>query len=521
GFGDAFVVFNGPLVSGEVSRVHERTDNVAGNWNGDAGAGPVDEPGAQPTALTIGVYTPTLIAGGDAPDGTAHIWTADASAPFTFKRATYDQLIFGHIRDLIRDGQFDGLVYGQGETGLFKTVDNFVSTIYRMRDYPTLGGGRAGYMVGYGKLRDAAPPSGLVLVSVHPLNDTSAANSKILLLDSAGWHLQANHPAPDVDGAWGGSTGWARPIFKRGAFHYTLLTSGDPGDGFKAVQNVWRSADQGKTWTNLPCTGVKALDFSADGTGYAITQSGLTVAKTTNWGDTWTTLAWQPWPAPGTGGSQFTLQAVAVSPTDSGKVAVKWPGYNNQAVWLSQDGGATFPIGTGEADGAVLNNSQVLVTTPDGGGFIFCSGWGHFYRGTFGSASLTTLAAAIYANIYWPALAYQGDGSLLAWTQINAPSPGLYRSTDGAATWTRLYGQSGATFPSYNTDPGVTAGYIDGDGTIYTCNTRWNVGVAPTGPDATIVKLPAGSSTWEDLTPSLVTAFGVKYQAYTGGMASA
>ena len=165
----------------------------------------------------------------------------------------------------------------------------------------------------------------------------------ILLLDAAGWHLQSHHPAGDVNGTWGGGSNgsmWTRPLLKLGNYHFTLLTNaGGLTASFGAAQNLYRSADGGKTWTLLSPTGVKGLDIANDGTGYAVVNAGLNIAKTTDWGATWTTLGWQPSPAPDY--NQFTLQAVAVSPTNSARVAVKWPGYNG-AIWASTDGGATL-----------------------------------------------------------------------------------------------------------------------------------------------------------------------------------
>lgn len=516
GFAQHWVGFAGTGVTGEASRVEEVEQLVSLDVT-PASAKPINV-----TGLALGVYQDRLyMTTLDTTGAVGSAWVADAQFSGNFTSAGYPNATLGPPRHLTRDGFFPGLLYGAADKALFKSPDEFASVLL----WKSLTSPQAGKMIGFGRIRPPFGATGALLVSVHPLNDTSAANSVILLLDVAGWHLQSHHPAGDVNGAWGGGgngSPWTRPLLKFGAYHFTLLTSaGGITASFGAAQNLYRSADGGKTWTLLGPTGVKGLDIANDGTGYAVVNAGLNLAKTTDWGATWTTLGWQPSPAPDY--NQFTLQAVAVSPTNSARVAVKWPGYNG-AIWASTDGGATFPQHFGQGDGAALNNSSVLLALADGATALYepiYDGHTFFTFSLAAPGTATAGAAGLTANVYWPAIWRQSNGELLAFEQFNAANAGLYRSQDGGATWAQIYGQPGAAFPSYNTYPGVTAGLLAADGAYYTCNTRWNVGVAPTGPDATVVQLPAGAdpnSGWVDLTPSLISAFGVKYQAYTGGM---
>lgn len=463
GFGEAFVIFNGALVAGEVSRVHERDDLVAGNWNGDAGSGPVDEPGAQPRALTIGVYTPTLIAGGTAPDGTEQVWTAaDASEPFTFARATYDEIIFGQLRDLIRDGQFDGLVYGQAANGLFKTDDNFASTIYRVRDYATLGGGRSGYMVGYGKLRDAVTTTAAGALTALATALPSSSIISLVRLTPTGWVKLSDLPA--LPAAPAGTQPWH--LLRAAPGVYIAWSGGTATDGTQATYSAWANAlistDDGATWNALSLTGIQSLDATPTGVLYALrltnagTRGGYVdeaVYRSTDHGATWAKITADA--VLYRYGDAIDIQTNIVAGPGDDDVFVRIETLAAKGIQHSTDSGATFGAAHSTGMAGSITNYWPFALTPARTGLVAWGNGGALWRQPLDADGAATASGvgSIYDAIGSNQVGDKGFFVAGADAYFCAGPNQVWRSTDDGASWSSLAIPSGYNVTAVLDDP--------------------------------------------------------------------
>lgn len=508
GFGNGFLILNGTFHAGEPSRVQERNGTVAGDF------ATADKP-AQPYALTIGVGRPVLCTVGLDATGGPEAWYADASAPFTFARGHYTSA-WGTPRDLIRDGTLDGLVYGAADSALFKTADYFAGTAFKLK---TLAAGRAGKMIGYGRLHSlvSATTTGTVVVSVHQHLNTTLGNAIYWHTAAGGWSKLSDHP--------GGNGGdFVRPIrWCGGTIYVTWLRPG--GGGTPSGTNAWVSTNGAVTWTPLSLTGVYSLKQSrADGRLWAIHGSRDHISYSTDNGATWTGVA-----SPGSG-----LMDIAPDPLVANTLSV-----NTDHIFLSTNGGASWASTLGERMNCPLirtwNSTTTLAGRTEG---VSDSYGGLFYEvdgaTAFGDPQYMGLVHGIGrgSGVGPESIAFQhvGPNTLLAVMDGRV----LVDSEASGKVWTITAGDAiaattvpvmpayaaGGTAPDGSTI-GAAAAYGDPSaGDTYLAHTPGGLG----GPAQILVKRGGAAATdsWADLdSTGLQTAAGGGIDVYWAGMTGA
>ncbi len=227
------------------------------------------------------------------------------------------------------------------------------------------------------------------------------------------------------------------------------LTSWSP----TPVRDVWRSTDQGATWTQMTSSAGWSERFGhasvalSDGSivlmgGYNGSRYRNDVWRSTDQGATWTQLtASAPW------GARESHTAV-VLPDGSIVLMGGYGGSRRNDVWRSTDQGATWTLmaasagWTGEshhASEALRDGSIVLMGGADG------SSRNDVWRSTDQGATWTQLTA----NAEW--VARQGhtsatlpDGSLILMGGYSGGRRNdVWRSTDQGATWTQITANAG------------------------------------------------------------------------------
>jgi len=191
-------------------------------------------------------------------------------------------------------------------------------------------------------------------------------------------------------------------------------------------QDLVVSFDRGQSWTTRSTTGRPSgtvfeilSDRAIPGRLFLATSDGIFVSS-----------AGSPWTSSNTGLSNFWLQTVALSPTDSSVVYVGTPYWNGNGVYRSTDRGRTWSkaaidvsvasMAIDPLDGTVLyigSDDGKFLKTADGG-----QNWS-VYALADGLTAITLLAVdpVVPANVYAGDL----DGRLL-------------KSSDGGATWETL-----------------------------------------------------------------------------------
>ncbi|MCO5171198.1 MAG: YCF48-related protein [Planctomycetes bacterium] len=170
---------------------------------------------------------------------------------------------------------------------------------------------------------------------------------------------------------------------------------------------------------------------------YAVANGG--VFRTTDGGLSWTRL-----PAPG------GLSGLALDPQDPQRLYVTSPGAGNQ-VFRSTDGGQTWSPSTTGASGPVgaprVHPTDGQIVLVGSGGFVPGDG---VFRSTDGGATWAQ-ASGLPAGATVPAIAFDPSSPGVVYAADATPEvggatgTGLYRSTDGGATWTHLASTSGFT----------------------------------------------------------------------------
>jgi uncharacterized protein (TIGR03437 family) len=162
----------------------------------------------------------------------------------------------------------------------------------------------------------------------------------------------------------------------------------------------------------------------------------------------WTNLGPAPIPSPN-GGLAGRVNSIAIDPRDSNVVFI---GTADAGVWRTRDGGASWtPLTDSQADPAIgavaLDPSApdiVYAGTGDPAGY---PGAG-ILKSTDGGATWNLIAQQPFASgyggdrIYSIAVHPTNGKIVLAMAQYpngSVSSPGIYRSTDGGVTWTRVF----------------------------------------------------------------------------------
>jgi photosystem II stability/assembly factor-like uncharacterized protein len=268
-------------------------------------------------------------------------------------------------------------------------------------------------------------------------------------------------------------------------------------------KGLYRSADGGDTWTRLrldPPNGASiegvAVDPSSPQTLYAATW-GAGVYKSADGGDTWTPI--------NAGLTDLQTFAVAVHPS---RPQTLYVGTTGGGVFTSEDGGASWtPISAGLSSRAAI---EALAVDPSSPKTVYAGSVDGVFRTTNGGASWAQSNAglagySVTAMARGPSnsqalyIGTNGGGSFRitdrggTWTQIDADPSDVkkmvtalavdplnpqtvyagfwgagYKSTDGGASWARVWASSGAD-PSSEPPTGIRAIAVDplNSGTVY------------------------------------------------------
>jgi len=231
-----------------------------------------------------------------------------------------------------------------------------------------------------------------------------------------------------------------------------------------ATAGVWKSDDGGatmaKTWPDTFSQAIGAVTVDQTGTVYvgtgevnpgggSLTYGGDGLYRSTDHGATWKFI--------GLGGGVTTIGAIRVDPTNPKRIFVAAGGSlftpgGVRGVYRSTDGGATWTrVLAGASD---FTGASDLAMDPTNPNKLFAAMWDHHRE--------------------WLCRCYTGVGS------------GLYVTTDGGGTWTRLENDRITAFT-----PGDTIGFAqDAD-----LQARIGVAIAPSDPNRVYVTVGSWSQT--------------------------
>jgi hypothetical protein len=197
-------------------------------------------------------------------------------------------------------------------------------------------------------------------------------------------------------------------------------------------QGIYRSTDDGATWTNVEpnSSGGTARSISSPSVLYSA--NGCSLYKSTNGGQTWN--------ATYTSCTSNTPNAniVAVSPNNASTVLL----FSGTTEYISTNGGSTFPTTV-----ATAFSPTQIVASPDGSSLYAVGGFSGLFKSTNAGASWTqlgngapTFVTAFALSTSTPSTLYASDGS------------NVYQSTNSGANWTM-------------TGPGIAVNYLAVDPT--------------------------------------------------------
>lgn len=473
-----WATFAGTSANAE-QRLLEQADTEEVDW-------PVASKPAQPSGLTMGAQAPELYLTDTV--GTGRSWyIEDFTGGGELVERAYDAA-FGLPRHIIRDPDFDGIVYGAAENTIFKTFDKFVSVAALL----TLGAGLYGHMVGYGKLRLPLPVRGdLVWVGSTA---GSGADRWVYRLTADGFsrtaHPLAGGPTPAICSLVQSTSG-------------ALFTWAWKDDRLPVGStNAYRSTDGGLTWTALPLSYVYEIRPGPEGVVYASLSTEdhdhptQELHRSDDNGATWATVH----SIAGNPTIRAAYNALAVSPIDPLTVISKgyWPGDIGGVrggFKISTNGGATFAdmnIPTG--DQAALERGQFVAFSPAAGHMMW-------FRQLTSPFQLRRAAASIGASTSDVGTLTSQDALpsvILASTiYFYGAGIGVMSSADNGATWTTVLDDARYPGPA-----NTIVGFAPGDD-----NNDWyalglgSYALARRSVDADAADL------WEDLTPTLLALF--------------
>ncbi len=235
-----------------------------------------------------------------------------------------------------------------------------------------------------------------------------------------------------------------------------------PGRVFVAVATagLWKSEDGGTTltqsWPNGNPQAIGAVTVDQNGTVYvgtgevnpgggSLSYGGDGLYRSTDHGATWQHI--------GLGGGVTTIGAIRVDPTNANRIFVAAGGSlfspgGVRGVYRSTDGGATWTrVLAGANDFTGATDIAMDPTNPNK---LFVPMWDHHRE--------------------WLCRCYAGSGT------------GLYLTTDGGDSWTRLENDRITSFT-----PGDTVGFAQSSSTTTTAQARIGVAIAPNNPNRVYV----------------------------------
>jgi len=407
------------------------------------------------TGLTLSLDGTSLLATDIPSAPPARTWQIDATVGGPWQQRTYNSA-FGNPRHIIRDGRVPGLIYGAADNALFKTPDEFLTTL-TMR---SLSGTLAGRMIGYGDLH--APVTVTVTGDLLWVAATADANGSLTgavvnALTSAGFSRRASHAAFPLPGG-------ATYIPLRQVAPGVLLAFGvAKGGGGKpqpaGAANCLRSTDGGTTWTAITVPSVSWVATDGAGGCYALawgtdgTQAGPNAGlyRSTDSGATWTFCI----RFDGTSNSGPRAQHVIASPTNPLHVMIRqtYGSAQGTAYHLSTDGGLTFTPAIGVYDYAASNGGITGSYSPDGSAVLT--------RDETPSASplVRSPEAGPTGGTVLDATAAQGvlGFATTGATRVAYGGTGAFRSTDGGITWPAILGNPGPNLQYSGFVPGDAA----------------------------------------------------------------
>ncbi len=309
---------------------------------------------------------------------------------------------------------------------------------------------------------DAFPVNGTSPLVVH-FSDTSYADNSAIA--GRAWFFgDENYTGPWIP--LNGDTGWPERYLQSSAVmpDGSIIMTGGMNSG-TFMDDVWRSTDTGETWTEVTdhagWPGRAGHSSAALPDGSIVIMGGTDgsnnyrsdVWRSADNGLTWTEVTDHAgWPG-------RAVHSSVVLPDGSLVVMGGNNGYAGRLsdVWRSTDNGATWTQQTGSAEWTG-RWSQSSVAMPDGS-IILTGGWNNNYLGdVWRSADAGRTWTLMNVTPGWTPRGFHGsvampDGSLILMGGIigeyaNSARNDIWRSTDNGATWTQLT-TSAAWVPRY------------------------------------------------------------------------
>jgi hypothetical protein len=481
--------------SNTASRLEEGTAQAAVDWPG--GAKP-----AQPTGLTIGLATPGLYLTDVGGAGTGRTWGLDDfTGGGTLEERAYDAS-YGPPRHIIRDGAYDGTIYGAADAAIWKSVDFFASVL----KLKALSGPQVGAMVAYGRLRGAPVVLGRLIASVarFAATETDASIRKLIMLADGKWSILADHPCPleAADLSITGDLSASGPLTDRPLLHvrddiyltWAYAAGGGAGPYAKAgTTNLYRSADACVTWSPVATIGgVQWIERDAGGALYAIAEGGEFVEVSTDDGLTWAIVYTQ---APMTVFGEPTLGrlcGLACDPLRAGVVAI----LSGAGLRVTTDGFATTGGLVGPGNFINFPGTVGVARVPHADAtvwsrFLGSGTWAVYRLPDGGAAAVVAALASGYIRRVGAHLHLTG-------------TDGAPRSIDGGGTWGSA--DVGRTFGDVAYDPQTGVWYAGARGSV-----------GPTVRPAWLRS--ADDATWEDIGLTILADTGSDvWELYGGGL---